>query len=210
VVHDGTLDAFKLKERNAWDCREEFLAIPEGDNEKMRRYLESVGIWLEDRYDPPDYEHHLREVAQHEKAGHPHPVAIFGLWKFQSMLKRSLINTRAFREMYGMALGRPETGLQLLKESKRTVEFPLSMELGQAATGVIVLDDAFRMLLATVFIDVARGIRFKVCQRKDCGKPFPLESKHKKKFCCWYCAHITTVRRNRPRRAKTMRRKSLQ
>ncbi len=199
VVHDGTLDGFKLTERDAWDCREEFLAIPDGDNEKMRLYLESVGIWLDDRN---EYENLVREVAQHRRAGHPHAVAISGLWKCQSMLKRALINTRAFREKYGSALGRPETGLQLLNESKRMMEFPLSMDLGRAATGVIPLNDAFRMLLLTVFIDVVQGIRFKVCQRKDCGKPFPLESKHKKKFCCWYCAHITTVRRNRPRRAK--------
>jgi len=195
VVDNGTLDSFKLKERDAWDCREEFLSIPVGDNEKMRLYLESVGIWLDDRN---EYENQVREVAEHRKAGHPHAVAILGLWKFQSMLKRSLINKRAFAEKYGLALGRPETGLQLLNESKRVMEFPLSMELGKAATGVIALDDAFRMLLATVFIDVARGIRFKVCARKDCRKPFPLESKHDRKFCCWYCAHITTVRRNRP------------
>jgi len=199
VVDDGTLDSFKLKERDAWDCREEFLAIPDGDNEKMRLYLESVGIWLDDRN---EYENQVREVAEHRRAGHPHPVAISGLWKFQSMLKRSLINKRAFVEKYGLALGRPETGLQLLNESKKVMAFPLSMELGKAATGVIPLDDAFRMLLATIFIDVARGIRFKVCARKDCQKPFPLESKHHRKFCCWYCAHITTVRRNRPSKGR--------
>ena len=196
VIDDGTLDCFKLKERDAWDCREEFLAIPVGDNEKMRLYLESVGIWFDDRN---EYENQVSEVAQHRAAGHPHAVTIKGLWLFQSVLKRSLINKKAFVKKYGLALSRPETGLQLLNESKKVMEFPLSMELGKAATGVIPLDDAFRMLLATVFIDVARGIRFKVCQRKDCRKPFPLESKHKKKFCCWYCAHITTVRRNRPR-----------
>ena len=195
VVDDGTVDSFKLKERDAWDCREEFLSIPAGDNERMRLYLESVGIWIDDRN---EYDHQPREVAEHRAAGHPHAVAILGLWKFQSMLKRSLINKRAFAEKFGLALGRPQTGLQLLNESKKVLEFPLSVELGKAATGVIPLDDAFRMLLATVFVDVARGIRFKVCKRKDCRKPFPLESQHHRKFCCWYCAHITTVRKNRP------------
>lgn len=198
VVDDGTLDAIKLKEMDAWGCREEFLSIADGDNEKMRQYLESVGIWLDDA---SEYENRDSEVEQHRRAGHPHPVLVSGLWKFQSMLKRSLINKRAFSENYGMALGRPATGLQLLIESRKVMEFPLSMELGKAATGVIPLNDAFRMLLATVFIDVLRGIRFKVCARKDCRKPFPLESKHQRKFCCWYCAHITTVRKNRPRRA---------
>lgn len=195
VLDDGTVESFKLKERDAWDCREEFLSIPDGDNEKMRQYLESVGIWLDDRN---EYEHQAREVAEHRRAGHPHAVAVSGLWKFQSMLKRSLMNKRAFREKYGLALARPETGLQLLNESRRVMEFPLLMDLGKAAAGVIAFEDAFRMLLATVFIDVVRGIRFKVCARKDCRKPFPLESKHHRKFCCWYCAHITTVRKNRP------------
>lgn len=197
TVVGNTLDSIKLRERDAWDCREEFLSIPDGDNEKMRLYLERVGIWLDDS---GEYYDQAREVAEHRKAGHPHAVAVSGLWKCQMMLKRSLINPRAFKEKYGLTLGRPESGLQLLHETKKVMEFPLSMELGKAATGVIPLTDAFRMLLATVFIDAIRGIRFKVCKRKDCRKPFPLESKHNRKFCCWYCAHITTVRRNRPRK----------
>jgi hypothetical protein len=79
------------------------------------------------------------------------------------------------------------------------IEFPLSFELAGFPAGVVTVTDAYHLLLATVFVDAAQRIRFKICQRKDCGKPFPLENKHKKKFCCWYCGHITTVRRNRPR-----------
>jgi len=203
VLYDSTPDHFKLKEVDAWTCRESFLAVPENDNEAMRLYLESVGIWLDDSYES---EHPLREIAQHRAAGHPHAVTLFGLWRFRTMIKRALINPRGFREKYGVQPGRPETALQLLNETRRVMEFPLSMELGKAVSGIIALNDAYRMLLATVYIDVVRGIRFKVCARKDCQRPFPLESKHAKKFCCWYCAHITTVRKNRPSKKRRSKR----
>jgi hypothetical protein len=89
------------------------------------------------------------------------------------------------------------------------IEFPMRLEITDVASGVLTLTDAYHMLLATVFFDIARGIRFKTCERGDCGRPFPLESKHEKKFCCWYCAHITTVRRNRPHNGKKKTRKKL-
>ena len=194
LVTNGSLNAFDLKERDAWACREEFLAIRANDTEGLRKFLEVVGIWYSWEHDPTG--HWSKEVTEHLKSGNPVPLVVGGLWKFQASLRRSLLNKSAFKEMYAPVLGRPTTGLQFLNESREGIDFPLRVELTNA--GAITLTDAYRMLLATVFFDVARGIRFKVCQRKDCKKPFPLTSKHKRKFCGWDCAHITTVRRNRP------------
>lgn len=198
-LSDDSLDAFKVTELDAWMCRDEFFAIPENDNNALIGFLEKVGMWFRD---DELSSHWAKEITQHLRAGNPTPLVVSALWKFQKSLRRALINKNAFKETYAPTLGRPQTGLQLLQESRASVEFPLRLELTNVATGAITLTDAYHMLLSTVFFDVARGIRFKVCQRKDCGKPFPLETKHDKKFCEWYCAHITTVRKNRPRVGK--------
>ena len=51
------------------------------------------------------------------------------------------------------------------------IEFPLSLELSSVASGVVTLTDTYSALLATVFFDVARGVRFKVCAKPDCKRP---------------------------------------
>jgi hypothetical protein len=45
-------------------------------------------------------------------------------------------------------------------------------------------------------VDFMRGVRFMCCQRTDCQNIF--EDSHKgKRFCSWYCGHLTSVRRTR-------------
>lgn len=195
-LSDASLDAFEVTELDAWRCREEFFALTENDNNALISFLEKVGMWFSADDDLSG--HWSKEIAQHIRAGNRNPIAVPGVWQFQRSLRQALINRNAFKAAYAPTLTRTQTGLQLLLESRATVEFPMRLELTNVATGAVTLTDAYHMLLSTVFFDVARGIRFKTCQRKDCGKPFPLETKHKKKFCSWYCAHITTVRKNRP------------
>lgn len=207
---DGSLDAFPVSELDAWKCRDQFFDMREGDNDALLKFLAKVGVWLQMEGEMLD--HSSKAVIEHYRGGHPVPIDIRGLWKFREKLRDALVNKKSFRETYAPLLSRPETGLQLVQESGG--EFNLRLEITNVATGVVTLTDAYHALLATVFFDVARGVRFKTCERVDCGKPFPLESKHKRKFCSWYCAHITTVRRNRPqsdgkkKAGKTMRHKA--
>jgi hypothetical protein len=198
LVTDGSLDAFMVSELDAWTCRDEFFAIPENDNEKLRRFLERVGIWMREDFDLKG--HWSKEVTRHYREGNPIPVAVPGLWRFRESLRRALVNKKAFKETYAAPLPRPKTGRQLLQQSD--IEFPLSLELTGVAAGVVTLTDAYHMLQATVFFDVARGIRFKVCQREDCKAPFPVESEHERVFCTQYCGHLVSQRANR--RAETI------
>lgn len=200
VIADGSLDAFQVAERDAWACREEFLGLRASDTDGLRKFLESVGLWFSWEHDP--ISHWSSEVTEHLKKGNPTPITVAGLWRFQKSLRDSLLKKKSFKETYALEVGRPLTGLQLLNESREGIEYPLRVELTNVVAGVVTLTDAYRMLLATVFFDVARGIRFKTCQRPDCRKPFPLESKHEKKFCCTYCAHITAVRRDRQKKKR--------
>jgi hypothetical protein len=201
IEADRSLEAFKVTELDAWKCREEFFALPQKDNEALLKFLTKMGVWL--HMEEKLLGHSSDEVTQHYWEGHPVPIDVAGLWGFREGLKEALVDRKAFSRTYGPALSRPETGFQLLQQSG--IEFPLRFELTNVAGGVVTLTDAYRMLLATVFFDVASGLRFRVCQRADCGQVFPVETRHEKKFCCWYCAHITTVRRNRPHKAKRRR-----
>jgi hypothetical protein len=198
---DGSLDAFKVTELDAWKCRAEFFALRRGDSEALLKFLTKMGVWLEMKGGLEG--HWSDEVTQHIREGHPVPIDVAGLWGFREGLKAALVNRKAFTKTYAPVLKPPQTGLQLLQQSG--IEFPLSFELTDFASGVVTLTDAYHTLLATVFFDVASGLRFRVCQRADCGQLFSVRTRHEKKFCCWYCAHITTVRRNRPHKGKRRR-----
>ena len=53
-----------------------------------------------------------------------------------------------------------------------------------------------RAILDTITIDLLRKVKSHRCQRKDCNAPFP-ESKRRKLYCCWNCAHVEAVRSQR-------------
>ena len=55
----------------------------------------------------------------------------------------------------------------------------------------------------TVTVDLLRRSKFKICARKDCRVPFEVKSKHKRKYCSQYCAHLESVRRNRKNQSKS-------
>jgi hypothetical protein len=205
VQDDGSLDAFKVRPLDGWKCRDDFLGIPEGDNEKLLNFLRTMGVW--------DYmkgtrleSHWSEEVMEHYRLGHPVPIAVSGLWRFREAIKRALLKKQDFKETYASPLPRPETGFELKTQSG--IVFPLHFELTRVASGMVTISEARYILLATVFADVSRGIRFKVCKRKDCDRQqvFPIQSKHKRDFCCMYCGHLVSLRRKRAKESAEKRR----
>lgn len=54
-----------------------------------------------------------------------------------------------------------------------------------------------RVMLTTVTIDRLRNVKYRLCGRPDCKRPFALKTKHQKTFCSQYCGHLESVRRNR-------------
>ncbi len=55
-------------------------------------------------------------------------------------------------------------------------------------------------ILMTVTADLLRRAKFRFCARGDCPGMFEVQTKHKRKYCRWYCAHLESVRKNRKRR----------
>jgi len=66
----------------------------------------------------------------------------------------------------------------------------------------VIVDHAFPAILATVQFKLVQGAKFKVCARKDCRLPFEVASRHKRRFCTQYCAHITSLRQRRSAEGK--------
>ena len=60
-------------------------------------------------------------------------------------------------------------------------------------------------ILTTIHIDHLRGARFGFCARPDCQRPFEIISKHKRKFCKQYCAHLESLRRMRKSQRRAQR-----
>jgi hypothetical protein len=127
-----------------------------------------------------------KEVMQHYRDERLMPLAVSGLWQFKQSLKSALTDMEGFKQTYAPLLAGAEDGL----------EFPLRLELTKVAAGVLTLNDAYHALLASVFFDIARGLRFGVCALPDCGMPFPLGSRTEKTYCTQYHAHLASKRRN--------------
>ena len=49
----------------------------------------------------------------------------------------------------------------------------------------------------TITVDLLQKVKFKICEREDCGAPFPVESQHVRRYCSQYCGHLVSVRRGR-------------
>src|ERR1039458_95554 len=103
---DGSLDAARLYQLDAWSCREEFLDLPHNE-ELLLGFLSKVGVW-----NCPSSKlvgHHSEEITQHCRDGHPEPVSVDGIWNFREGLKDALLDHKTFRETYAPPRSRPET-----------------------------------------------------------------------------------------------------
>jgi hypothetical protein len=70
------------------------------------------------------------------------------------------------------------------------------------------VSDTFPSILATVQFKLAQGALFRTCARRDCRLPFEVTSRHARRFCTQYCAHITSLRQRRRVERKTKKEKA--
>jgi hypothetical protein len=63
----------------------------------------------------------------------------------------------------------------------------------------------FEAINTATTIDFLKNIRFKICARPDCAKPFPADRTNKI-YCEQYCGHLVSVRNKRKRASRPKRR----
>jgi hypothetical protein len=193
------IDAEVLSEiTDIWQMREKFFGLPEDNLDKLAAFLNEVGAWPSSNEPDPDIPGH----------GVRFPVILKpdDVWAFRHDLKDALLdkNREWFKESVTPVSSKPKTWLDLFSHH-RANDFPLRFELSDVVAGVVTLTNARHMLFAIALADVSRGIRFKTCARKGCGAPFPITSKHAKKFHSPECAHLALVQRGRNAEKKKRR-----
>ena len=81
------------------------------------------------------------------------------------------------------------------------VEFDLSgpvpKAIALASTGLL------EACVLVGFLERLRGDKYRKCARPDCPNVFRRETRHKRKFCNWYCGHLVSVRRTRKDKRKS-------
>jgi hypothetical protein len=181
----------RLLELDAWQCRDEFFSVPDYDAPGFTQFLNKIGVWSSDP-----------ESASLDWARYPLYVHLDDIMRFRQDLRDALLNRERFTASVTPVLRKPNTLLDLMAQSNPANEFPLRFELTKVAAGVVTVTNGRSMLIATVLADIARGLRFKMCKRKDCQKPFPLKNRHKRDYCSHKCAHLVSVRRGRKKHKK--------
>jgi hypothetical protein len=181
---------------DAWKVREEFLSL-KADQEFLD-FLNKVGPfagapgWFSGQWAASD----------------------FKLWQemFREFLKRSPASwdcavEKVFKtktvSVVGQILGRAKR-FNLLFHWKGTQQFEW-----RGAQHIAALEawDVVTAILATIYIDHLHGTKFGFCKRDDCRKAYKIESKHARRYCSQYCAHLESLRRMR-KRQRQKRRKS--
>jgi hypothetical protein len=184
-------------ELDGWACRKEFFKLPQRDD-ALLKFLNKCGLWWSG--DP--WRTHVDAIytvggrfACEPHLSTPTPGEI---WKFREELREALKSPAGFISRYASSLDKAQrdydrTAIARMR-NRLEVRFELDGTVPRAVFSTITCEE---MLLVTVYADLIRGFRFRYCKRKDCGSPFAVHTKHKRKFCTQYCGHLESIRNKR-------------
>ena len=167
-----------------WDMRSEFLKLPRQAG-ALTNFLTKWGSW------GPSAILHMEFLGEAEVMFEMSPqrmgrvcVIPSDVWDYQELCSRAVMDPPHI--WLGSSHG-------MLPSAFPRREYP---HLLLTATGCA------HAIQTTITFDLLRKVKFAVCKRKDCGTRFPLETRHKRKYCSWYCGHIESVRKGRKLKTK--------
>lgn len=89
---------------------------------------------------------------------------------------------------------------------RSTEEYKIAFaETRSGSQAHVLVNGTFPSILATIQFKLAQGATFRICSRRDCRLPFEVISRHKRRFCTQYCAHLTSLRQRRKLAGKNER-----
>jgi len=159
---------------DAWSVRADFLELR--DENDCLRFLIGTGLFFRDGA---------------SEAGQPIGLDHVRMWQ---------------RTLVGFLRRRPpvwESKLELVEPNAREIVRMVhlhrhcTVELGPGRAAQFIARETFTAILATIHLDHLRGARFHLCARPDCGRPYEVESRHKRRYCTQYCASLESLRRVR-------------
>ena len=155
---------------NPWTLRNEFLGLKDTSNHSLVKFLNKCGEWSDES------ELGARRYSSDDK------TRIFLASRFwEDRKKIRLAIKEGVSKWHDGPYG---SGFRLA----RRAEYPH-----------LLLPEVFCLdaILHSVTLDLLRGVKFRVCAREDCRKPFPVESGHGKIYCEQYCGHLVSLRNKR-------------
>lgn len=168
---------------DAWEKRNEFFRLKEGDNESLLNFLNSVGVW--NRFGPDDDRDMQEDPYEFTQEG-CHFVVEEQPWRYAEDFWN-------VRKQATIALS-SKTRLDALGQ----FDLPTRLVLKRTGSYFLICTVAFRdALFATIMLDHAEGAKVLKCARPDCGIVFTANNRHKRKYCTWDCAHLVAVRKSR-------------
>ncbi|MGH9503834.1 MAG: CGNR zinc finger domain-containing protein [Terriglobales bacterium] len=187
----GIVDKKASQQIDGWKSRQEFLRLHE-DNQSLCGFMNSVGLFETGVAHPSQL---VREYHVDENRSIGLPEKIFldpdRVWFFRRHLIQELASQKMFIERWASEGAGPKSGL--------IPEFSFRFKMdSRKAAGVVTTASLWEMLLVTIYVDLARGFRFRACQRPDCPEQvFVAQTGHKRKYCSQQCGHLESVRAQR-------------
>jgi hypothetical protein len=171
---------------NPWLMRDEFIQLKRND-ENILDFLKKWGDWGEYlKTGSPEGNSETRfENPDNSANKYLLPSAV---WKYQDLFRQALSSPPElwFQSAYSMIWSSPRR------------EYPHHL---------IDTTDCVRAIRATITFDLLRDLPRGICARPDCSTPFIMDSKHGKRYCRKYCAHLESVRRNRKLKSRSVKKR---
>ena len=174
-LEDGSVKSGLLpfRQKEAFALRDNFFAIQSAED-ALRFFQE---------YGPYQLAKHLDMETQ--------PV------KLSQVLRRRDFYTHALFERSIKNMARNYKGEEVREAFENMYlwgNLPMELVFRQPMGAIVRCKDVEDALRATVFLDKLRGLPWKRCARKDCGKPFEVKGKRERLYCSPECAHLQSVR----------------
>jgi hypothetical protein len=166
---------------DGWELVRQFLSVKTGDEHGILSFLLAHG-----RFRAPRGSQTSKDVEVEKVPGELvlETISLQEFAAIQDYVRRTLLN------------GNPT--LPTPWEAKDIQKYEVAFAGTRSGTQAHVrVYETFPSIFATVQFKLAQGARFRRCYRKDCRLPFEVTSRHPRRFCTQYCAHITSLRQRR-------------
>jgi len=199
----------KAKSIDPWKVRASFLRLPigpdlpftESDSRILLNFLNEVGLWEQ----PPYWEVFDLPKAEYQEgvldSGHlvyGHPKKDFRFFGDAHGHLEWLMDPDSRSPALVRRGNHPKSLAEAELIAGRDDIFSLTFQWRKGTPMPTVTTLSFwEAVLLSLHIDYVKGAVFRVCARPDCGIPYPVINRHKRKYCSQYCGHLESLRRKR-------------
>ena len=174
-------DRGSVQKADPWKARDEFFRLKPGNNDQLLKFLNRWGPW-----------HPCEHTFLKDGPAIVRGADASDIWQVREKFLKGVMGSIGewlTDNPSPLAPFNPSP-LALFKPRKEYPYFFLR------ATGCELA------IHASITLDLLRRKKFRQCARKDCGVPFEVESKHRRKFCTQYCGHLVSLREQRRKEKK--------